>query len=83
MSGSETTGVGGDVRGFRQPGIGLGIGDIERRPIANGLGVRILGLEWLWVARSLGSVASVVDARERGEHDLIVRKQGQPTRVRP
>jgi hypothetical protein len=37
-----------DARGFGHSGIGLGVGDIERRAIANDLGVRPLGLERLW-----------------------------------
>ena len=57
--------------------------DIDWRAIANGLGVRPLGVERLWEARPQGSVASVVGARERNELDLMARDPGQRARVRP
>jgi hypothetical protein len=80
---SEATGTGGGVQDIGQPRIGLGIGDIERGAIANGASVRLVGLEREWVARPLGSVASVVEARERDQLDLIGHDPGQPTRIGP
>ncbi len=48
---SVATDTSGGVRGFGQSGIGVGVGDIERRSIANGLGVRPLGVERPWEER--------------------------------
>src|SRR5207247_9447819 len=42
---------------FGQLGIGLGVGDIDRRAIANGPGVRRLGLKRLWAARPQAGAA--------------------------
>ena len=54
-----------------------GIGDIERRAIANGLGVYPPGVERPWEERPQGGVASIAGARECGELDLIARDPGQ------
>jgi hypothetical protein len=70
------------VHGFGHSAIGVGVGDVERRSIANGLGVFPLGVKRPWEACPQGSVASVIDARERGELDLIARDSDQPARVR-
>ncbi len=70
--------------GFGQSGIGVGVGDIERRSIANGLGVRpARSRSGRGKTRPQGGVASGVGARERGELDLIARDPGQRARVRP
>ena len=37
----------------------------------------------MWEGRPHGGVASIVDARERGELDLITREPGQRARVTP
>src|SRR5262249_6018860 len=64
-----------------QPGIRVRISDIERRAVANGLGVRPHGLERSWEGRSHGGITFVVDACEHGELDLLVLDQGQGARV--
>ncbi len=82
------------ARGFWPSGIGVGVGDIERRSFANGLGVprghlvplarlRQFRLECLREECPRGSVASVVAARERGEDDLIASDPGHHARVPP
>jgi hypothetical protein len=45
--------------------------------------VRVVGLERQGVARPLGGVASVVEARERDQLDLIGHDPGQPARIGP
>ena len=42
---SELTGMRERTSRFGQPGIGLGVGDVERRSLANDLGMRFRGLE--------------------------------------
>src|SRR5438445_40381 len=73
---SVATGAGVGTHGFGHSRIGLGVGDIDRRSIAHGLGVRPGGLVRLWEDRPRGSIASVIGARERGQHDLITRDPG-------
>jgi len=74
---------GTDTRGFGRAGIDLGIGDIDRDSITYGSAMGSLGFERLWEQRPQGSVASVVDARERDELDLIAFDPGHRTRVPP
>ncbi len=78
---SVATGTSAGLHGFGHSGIGLGVGDIERRTIANDLGVRRLGAERLWEERPQGDVASRVGARERRELDLFASDPGQRARV--
>ena len=76
------TGASRGAPGFGGAGISLRVGDVDRRAVANGLGVRPFGLKRLWETRPRGGVASVVSARERGELDLIARDLGQRPRSR-
>src|SRR5262249_57159261 len=80
------------ARGFWPSGIGVDVGDIERRSFANDLGVpcghfvpltslRRFGLECLREECPRGSVASAVGSRERGKDDLIANDAGQHARV--
>src|SRR5262249_20272468 len=79
---------------FWPSGIGVDVGDIERRSFANDLGIprghlvpltrlRQFGLECLREECPRRSVTSVVGARERGKDDLIASDPGQHARVRP
>ena len=71
---ATSTGVG--ALGIGQSGIGLGVGDIERRAIANGLGVPSPRIGATVGRPPSDGVAGVVGARERGELDLIARRSG-------
>ena len=59
------------VRRFRQPGIGLGILDIERRTVTNGLSMHPSETEGLRKGGPGRSVTCVVRARVRGQFDLM------------
>src|SRR5262249_32915720 len=66
---------------LRYAGIDLESGGIESRSIANGLGVWIVGLEREGEARTQGSIAAGLGARERRELNLIAYHPGQAARV--
>jgi hypothetical protein len=73
------TGPSAGAHNIGHSGIGMGVGDIERHAIANGLGVNPIRLERPWKCRSHRRVARFVGAGVRYEFELIARKPYQPT----
>src|SRR5919198_1141243 len=66
-----------------KPRVAGGVHDVDRRPIADGLGVVFRGVNRHREACPLGGVAGGVGTRHRGEDDLIALDLSERARVPP